>query len=84
MHISSIYCASVLTKIEKVTRTLHRILAKTNNPRLSYSDFNIEYLGSPHLGFYGRWISIIVQPQRTHNAPIYQISATFDNPQLRY
>jgi len=80
MHVSSSYCAVVLTKVEKVTQTLYRILAKTNNPRLSFNDFDIEILGSSHLDTRDRCTSIIARPQRTHSAPIYD---KVDNPLLR-
>ena len=45
----------------------YRILEKSNNPRLSYSDLNIGNLraGRPHVDFKGEWISIIARLLQT-------------------
>jgi len=41
-----------------------------------------KYRGQSHLGFHGRWISITVPPQWTHNAPINHISMKLNNLHL--
>jgi len=45
---------------------MYQILAKSNNPRLSYSDLNTEYLGAdPNHGFYNH-CTTCAGPQPTH------------------
>jgi len=40
--------------------------------------------GQPHLGFYGRWISIIVRSLQTNVASAYKMSAKLSNVSPRH